>query len=310
MTTVSDGLFQYGGSPVGVSLGVSKIFSTPTKGRAWFVDPTNGSNGTGKSPKKAFTTMQQAFNVIASGDVIYFVGKIVEQLVTPVNVFDVTVVGCGNRPHHADATPAGGNTGSAQWAPASGGTAAQATVRVLQQGWRFVNILFTAIDANAACVELVRDAGAGDLERDASHTEVLGCRFSGAGKGIRAGATSYAEVVNHVLVQDCRFDTMTYGIHTAIISNYWTIRNNEFRNNTNHIVADFGYAFIYDNIFGAFTTDSIELPGSSAGLNIITKNYLSGTYSSAGGYTVSAADDEWAGNFNTLAGGITVADPA
>ena len=40
------------------------------------------------------------------------------------------------------------------------------------------------------------------------------------------------------------------------------------------------------------------------------KNYLSGTFSSAGGYTVANANDEWAGNFNTLAGGITVADPA
>jgi hypothetical protein len=181
---------------------------------------------------------------------------------------------------------------------------------VLQQGWRFVNILFTAVDSDAACVELVRDSGAGDAERDASHAEFIGCRFSGAGKGIRAGATSYVEVVNHVLVEGCRFDNMTYGIHTAIISNYWTIKGNEFRLNTNHIVADLGYAFITENIMGSFTTDSINLAGSSAGANMVVKNYLSGTYSSAGGYTVSAAGDEWAGNFNTLAGGITVSDPA
>ena len=310
MSTFADGVFQYGGVPVGTSLGTSKIFSTPTKGRAWFVDATNGSNVDGKSPKRAFTTMAQAFSVLKSGDIIYFVGKVQEQLVTPVNVFDVTIVGCGNSPRHADSAPVGGNTATAQWGAPSTGTAAQATVRVLQQGWRFINILFTAIDTNAACIELVRDAGAGDLERDASHAQILGCRFSGAGKGIRAGATSYAEVVNHVKVEGCRFDTMTYGIHTAIISNYWTIKGNEFRDNTNHIVADVGYAFIYENIFGKFTTDAIELPGASIGYNVITKNYLSGTYSSAGGYTVSDATDEWAGNFNGLAGGITVSDPA
>lgn len=311
MSAFGDGLYQFGGVPITSGLLTGKMFYTSARGRSWYVNAVAGSDGnTGRSPVRAFLTMAKAFSKLASGDIIYFVGKVTEQLVTPVNIFDVTVVGCGNRPHHADATPAGGNFAASQWAPAAGGTAAQATVRVIQQGWRFVNILFTAIDANGACIELVRNSGAADAERDASHTEVIGCRFSGAGKGIRAGATSFVEVVNHVLVDGNRFDNMTYGIHVAVISNYWTIRNNEFRNNTNHVVADVGYAFIHDNIFGAFTTDSVELPGSSDAKNIVTKNYLSGTYSSVGGYTVSDTTDEWSGNFNGLAGGVTVSNPA
>ena len=109
MTTFADGVYQYGGMPVGNDFMVSKVFSTPIKGRAWFVDTSYGGNGTGKSPKTAFSTMQRAFDNVQSGDVIYFVGKVTEQLVTPVQVFDVTVVGAGNRPRHADATPDGGN---------------------------------------------------------------------------------------------------------------------------------------------------------------------------------------------------------
>ena len=311
MTTFSDGVYQYGGAPVSSSLDVSKIFSTKLKGRAWFVDPTSGGNGTGKTPKGAFTTMAQAFSAMASGDIVYFVGDVREQLVTPVQIFDVTIVGCGNRPRHADSAPTNGNQAAATWrAPSSGAVSGQATVRVLQQGWKFVNTLFAMESSTAAGIELVRNAGSGDAERDASHAEILGCVFSGAGVGIRGGATSFSETTNHVLVDGCRFNDMTYAIRTEIISNYWTIRNNEFRVNTNHIVADFGYAFIYNNIFGRFTTDSIELPGSSIGYNVITKNYLSGTYSSAGGYTVSDSTDEWAGNWNTIAGGITVSDPA
>src|SRR3990167_2822264 len=289
---------------------------TQSKGTTWYVDASRSGTGDGTSWSAAFLTMQEAFNKIGSGDTIYFTGKVLEQLVTPVQVFDVRVIGMGNRPRHADSTPAGGNTHASQWGPpASGAVSGQATVRVLQQGWRFENILFTMESTTAAGIEVVRNAGSGDAERDASHAAIIGCRFSGDGVGIRGGATSFAEVCNHVLIEDCRFNENTYGIRTEIISNYWTIRGNEFRNNTNHIVADLGYAFIYENVFGKFTTDSIELPGSSIGYNVITRNYLSGTFSSVGGYTVSDSTDEWAGNFNTIASGtdragVTVANPA
>lgn len=319
MTTVADALFQWGGVPVGVNPTYNKIMANFTasykKGRSWFVDPSYGGNGNGKSPAKAFSTMDAAFDSLQSGDIIYFCGKVVEQLVTPVQVFDVTVIGCGNRPRHADSTPTGGGYAAAQWAPpASGGVAAQATVQVLQQGWRFTNILFTAVDANAACIELVRDAASGNSERDASHADIVSCRFSGAGVGIRSGvAALYTEIVNNARVVDCDFMDMTFAMRSAIQASAWQIKGNRFRANTNHITVQAGGFQITDNIFGSFTAASssggIDLR-SGAGLNIITKNYLSGTYSNAGGYQVANANDEWAGNFNTLAGALTVSDPA
>lgn len=313
MTTVSDGLFQYGGVPVGTSLLTNKIFSTPVKGRAWFVDPSYGGNGNGKSPSQAFATMDQAFDSVASGDIIYFVGKIVEQLVTPVQIFDVTVVGCGNRPRHADSTPSGGQYAAAQWAPpASGGTAAQATVRVLQQGWTFANILFTSIDANAGCIELVRNAASGNDERDASHATIVDCRFSGTGIGVKLGASGYTENVFNALIQGNTFNNMTKGI-SAALGNGIQIRDNVFFGNTAHITAALQNSFIVGNYIGQFTASGnsggIDLNGG-AGTNVVTKNYLSGTYSIAGGYRVGGAGDEWAGNNNSLSGGTTAADPA
>jgi len=300
--------------PGGVDFMTSKVFATGDKGRSWFVDPNAVSVvNNGKTPKKAFTTMEQAFNKIASGDIIYFVGKLDEELVTPEQVFDVTVVGCGNRPRHADSTPTGGQYAAAQWGNASG-TAAQATVRVIQQGWRFVNILFTAVDTNAAMIELVRNAASGNSERDASHAEILDCRFAGAGKGIRFGATSFTENVFNVLIKNNKFNSCTYGIHNPSGSqaNSIEVVGNVFQGSTNAITAQFQNSRIYGgNIIQGFTAASssggIDLR-NGGGTNIITGNYLGGTYSNAGGYN-GESGDEWAGNWNTLAGGITVSDP-
>lgn len=298
--------------------GGGKIASTGpaadnTYGRTWFVNAYNGSNGnSGTSPSQAFLTMTRAFENLESGDVINFVGKITEQLVTPENVFDVWINGLGNRPRHADAVPAGGNQAASQWAPpASGGVAAQATLRVLQQGWRFTNFLMTAIDLNAAALEIVRNAGAADLERDASHAQVLGMRFSGAGVGIRGGAAGFTEIPYNVEVGGCQFDNMTYAMRAAIECNQWYIHDNVFGPNTNQIIMAARNFTIARNSIGAFTaaanSGGIDLRGGT-GLNQVTGNNLSGTYSIAGGYQAANANDNWYGNVSSA--GLTSADPA
>ncbi len=282
-------------------------------GRTWFVNSYNGRDAQkGKSPQTPFMTMAKAFSVLRSGDCINFVGKITEQLVTPVNVFDVWINGMGNRPRHADAAPVGGNLAASQWGPpASGGVAAQATCRVLQQGWRFSGFLMTAIDTNAACMEIIRNAGAGDLERDASHASVLGMRFSGAGVGIRGGATSFTEIPFNVEVGFSQFDNMTYAMRSTIECNQWFIHDNFFAANTNQIIMSARNFLIKNNSLGAFTaaanSGGITLTGATGG-NQITGNNLSGTYSIAGGYSSAAASDNWYGNASSA--GFTSADPA
>lgn len=69
MTTVSDGLYQYGGVPVGGMF---------TPGRAIFVKPYSGSDANnGKSPAKAVKTLAQALSLATAdkGDVVYLIAE-------------------------------------------------------------------------------------------------------------------------------------------------------------------------------------------------------------------------------------------
>ena len=318
MTTYADALYQNGGMPVGVNPVFNKIFScirgtNYAKGRAWFVDPSQVSSGNGKSPVSAFITMDEAFDNLHSGDIIYCLGNIREQLVTPVQIFDVTVIGCGNRPRNADSTPAGGQYGAVTWRAPASGTAAQATVRVLQQGWTFYNILFGMYDADAAGVEIVRNAGADDAERDGSHCSIIGCRFGGTGVGVRLTATSFTENPFNVLIQGSKFNSCTIGISaTAAQPNSCNVEDNVFQGCTSAITAKFQASLIKGNSVYGFTaaasSGGIDVR-SGGGNNFITGNWLGGTYSKAGGYNTEA-NDSWWGNFANITGVITEADPA
>lgn len=309
----SFGIPIYGGgqgrvaaSAPGLNLGATSII-----GNTWFVDTVYGADGNdGNSPQSPLSTMAAAFLRLKSGDVINFRGKITEQLTTPVNVFDVWINGLGNRPRHADATPVGGGYAASQWG-AAGLTAATASLRVIQQGWRFTNFLFTAVDTNAACVEICRNAGATDLERDASHAQFLGMRFSGAGVGIRGGVAGvFTEIPFNVEVGFSQFDNMTFAMRSAIECNAWSIHDNEFGPNTNHITMVCRAMKIWKNNFGAFTAASssgaIDLRGGS-GINHVYGNYLAQTYSHAGGYQEGTTDN-WYGNY--ISTGISSALPA
>ena len=311
MTTFADGVFQYGGMPVGMSGMYAKMFSTPTKGRAWFVDASAGRDGTGKSPKSPFLTMQRAFDSVSSGDIIYFVGKVQEQLVTPVQIFDVTVIGCGNRPRHADSTPSGGSDAAATWAAPASPTAATALVRVLQQGWRFVNILFAG-SAGCPSIELVRNAASGDDERDASHCEIIGCRFAGVAStdsAIKFGATSYTEIVNNVKVMECDFQGCATAIkeHSAGLQYRCQITNNVFISNTNDIVLGGYFLHVIGNVMSLAPTGCLVLSGGT-GSSQVHGNYLPGTYADGTLYA-PGANDNWNGNYATTVG-VTAAVPA
>lgn len=69
MTTFADGVYQYGGIPVG------GLF---TAGKAWFVKPSTGSdNNSGKSPDRALKTLAKALekSVADRGDVVYLIAE-------------------------------------------------------------------------------------------------------------------------------------------------------------------------------------------------------------------------------------------
>lgn len=284
--------------------GVPVFGNSPSPyGRVLFVDGNRGSDGnSGKETGRAYKTMAQAMANVSSGDVIYLRGNITENIIAPAGIFDVTIMGTSPRPRHADAHTGNNGYSAATWKAL---VTSDPLLTLRQQGWAIQNILFACPTTDAA-LDFIRDAAAGDAERDSSHAVVRGCRFAGGQDAIRISGT---ENVFNVLVEGNMFHDQT---GTSIVSSggyahRWQIRDNEFVANANHIDVGFTQAVIRDNNFGKFTTKSIDLTGGAN--NVVTRNHLSGTYTNGGGYT-AGTDDEWGGNFNSITGGVTAADPA
>lgn len=281
-------------------------------GKVWYVDATNGNASAtdGNSWDKAFATMAQAFAKISSGDVILFTGKIREQLVTPVNVFDVAVIGMGNRPRHADSAPVGGNIAANTWTTPASPTAAEPLCRVLQQGWAFVNILFAG-PTDDACVELYRDAGAGDLERDAGHAVFVNCRFASGSGGINdvGGCVD-------VLVKNCIFQALTgyciQGVgNIGVGQSDWQILDNQFDGFDNGVkIAAFGCR-IQNNTFtdGATpaTTFVLNISNGGGADNMVIWNLFQTTTANFNSPDiVGNATDVWYNTaINTVAAGTS-----
>lgn len=278
-------------------------------GNTYFVDPNTGADGrTGDSWETALDTMEEAFTRLSSGDTIFFRGKVKEQVTAPVQVFDVTIIGAANRPRHADAAPVGSES-AASWVPPDSPTSSTPLLKVLQQGWTVANCLFDA-PSDAAAILLSSTGGSGDAERDATHFSAVGVKFANGQSGIEdTGGT------HHLLIDDCEFNALTNGYKcnsTGIrVPSYNTIRDSYFVNNTNHIVSSMNYSVLHGNTLIKHTTTAINLAANSSQgeYNSVWGNALGGTYSIAGGYT-PGANDEWGGNFNSLSGGVTAADPA
>lgn len=250
----------------------------------------------GLSPEAPLLTMGAAFNLLGSGDVIHLNGNIAEDLTTPAGVFDVTVIGEGNRPRHPDAhTTNNGYSG----AKITSATSTVAAVIVQQQGWRFVNILFDA-PASAAAVELLRNTASGDSERDASHAEFINCRFAGGETGLEI--TGGQNLFN-LYVYGCTFQDLTVGI-TGTALYRGQIENNRFIDNGTHIDTNATESCIIRNIFGLATTLGVDLTGGTN--NVVSGNYFHGDFNVL---NVAGTTDMWAGNFAEETGGVTDADP-
>jgi hypothetical protein len=287
------------------------------RGTTYYVNPNTVYSSTtnpfpgvdthsGKSWTKALATMAAAFALLKSGDTIVFTGKVREQLITPVNIFDISVIGMGNRPHHADATPTGGQFATATWTtPASGATTA-ALCKVLQQGWRFESILFAG-PSDHACLWFFRDDGAGDLERDASHGVVRGCRFASGQDGI------WVTEVFDVLIEDNLFGNgasgftgfAILGVAGSGVANplMGVVRRNQFLGNTNHVKCTCSNWRIYENVFddGGTPNTTVVLnvkdPGAGGGNNFVYNNiFQTATANFNTPDVVGQATDVWAQN--------------
>lgn len=109
MTTFPDGLFQYGGQPVGAGQ-----FSSPWA-KVYFVDGTNGSDGhDGLKPTWAKATVQAAVTAASEQDIIYVrplpyvigtgFGKYAETVTVPLAKHNLSIIGV-QYPGNSDGIP-------------------------------------------------------------------------------------------------------------------------------------------------------------------------------------------------------------
>lgn len=203
-------------------------------GNSYYVNPNRTTSGDGRSWNGAFTTMAAAFAVVDSGDTIYFAGNVREQIITPTGAADVTIIGIGGRPRHADTHPLNAELSAATWKlPASGSTNNPLLI-MRNPGWRLVNILFAAHASNYA-VRMERTGDEDATEQDASHSSFLGCRFASGAGGISDTGGCF-----NVRLEECHFQELStaciLGVGNIGVGQLaWEIMNNHFNGFTNGV---------------------------------------------------------------------------
>jgi len=273
-----------------------------------FVDTVNGNDlNSGSGWENALATMGEALDRVETLGTIKVIGDVREELVGSNLVFDVTIIGCGTKPHHPDVPAAGYHPGAACWRPPASPTAATPLIEVRGRGWRFVNLLFDA-PVDAAAVKLVSNALSGDDEYSAGHASFIGCRFDAGAIGIEdSGGAGFVEVIG------CDFrgltDAAIKNTSTAVAMPLrWMIRDNTFMDNANHVLMSLSRAVIRENVFGKFTTEALNTIYVSAQgeYNVVGPfNVFSGDVDTAEGYTGDSTDT-WAGNFAMTVTGSAV----
>ncbi len=281
----------------------------PLGGTTYFVDTVNGNDGyDGKAPSAdgsgsgPLSTVERAFELVADNDVVYLKGDIREEVLAPLGVTGVTLIGnVGGQTRHDD---------GCRWRePASGATTGGALLTLREQGWEVRNILFVPkSDATALRVRRAEDA----VYPDGSHAKIVGCKFIGASIATQKGLEDVGGC-HHVLVQDCEFITLQRGIintSTAIANPLrWTIKGNVFRDETTHLDMPLTQSIVRDNVFDEATTN-LDTSGG-AGVNFVIDNYFANDASDitiSDGYT-GHASDIWR-NFSSATAAMTVGVPA
>lgn len=298
--------------PNGISsFGIPVVPGPSVFGHYWFVDTTLGSDGyQGTTPQRPFATMEAALDVVGDNDVIYFVGTVREQLVAPLGVTGVSIIGNAGGQVRDD--------NGAKWTyPASGAVAGQALLELREQGWSLQNFLMTPDATGGACIKAHRNEDA--TYPDSSHFVCRGMRFVGAG-GTPIGIEDVGGNSNY-LIENCQFQSLTSAItctSTAIaIPLRNRILNNVFLLNTNDITTSLSYGIIAGNQFmtaGSGSTNKVistTFNATQGGNNHVTLNWFTNTEAQiapGSGYT-GASTDMW-GNYVTDQAALAVGQPA
>lgn len=277
--------------------------SPAVSGNTYYVNTVTGSDlNNGQSWLGAFLTMQKALSVVNDNGIVYFLGKVREQLVAPLGVTGVSIVGAAGGQVRDD-------DGSKWTTPASGAVAGKALIEIREQGWGFYNFLMTPENTGGACIKAHRAESA--TYPDSSHFIASGMRFVGAG-GTPIGIEDVGGN-HHYLVENCEFQSLNFGITCSSTGIAVPLRNkisnNRFYNNTNDIASSLSYSVISGNWFmtaGSGATNKVISTTYNAvqgGNNQITMNFFNNTEAQiapGSGYT-GAATDYWMNYVNNQA---------
>lgn len=269
-------------------------------GRIWYVNgeqalsAAGGSDSnTGREPSDAFGTIERVLTFVDSYDIIVLDGVFREQVVAPLGVFDVTVIGAANRPRQA--TNAGIATGGgATWLKPASPVAATPLIELREQGWTFENI-FMSGPTDDACIKMHCEETA--TYPDASHLTLRGMRMGGGFIGLE----DYGGASN-VLIENCSFeDYAGVGGGAIVVTNQgiripsrWMFRYNRILPCVNGIVGAFvDSQFIYNQIYKC-TTTTMKLNSGNTGLRNMVKyndfNIAAADFDPADGVEGNATD--------------------
>lgn len=274
----------------------------------WFVDAQRGSDAADgrdpANPRKTLTPLIGAgsSSLAQSGDTIYVVGNITEEITAWNLLEDISIVGVANRPRHADhardiATyPTYPGVSGASWRQAASHGTATPLLAIRGQGWHIENLLMVP-PSDAAAIKLQSNALSDVSEYSAGHLRVLRCRFDGGQSGIEDdGGAGFVELWGNYFRGHTTAGVKT--LNTAVaVPLCWRVEKNIFMDNENHMLVSASRWVVKDNVSGLFGTVGFDLANVSAQgeYNSVHANYLSGDYDA--GY-VAGSNDDWAGNYS------------
>lgn len=271
--------------------------------RAFYLFPQGG----GPRGPFTFSTFAALKPLLKSRDVVILGGVLREQVVAPI-VYDVTIIGAANdnRQSTSGGVPTGGG---ASWLAPTSPVATTPLIRVVAQGWRFINIQMAPV-AGAACITF--DRRETTAIPDSSHGSVENCYFS------TGGASGFGiEIIDckKIRIEGNIFEALTGASGTAIKRtagsgiadiSHCSIRNNRFVQNVNDIDCPMNFGLIEGNFFNA--TNPIEggkrvVINGGTGRNRVLNNAFSDVAADvtiAKGYTPGANDvwRNWTSNTN------------
>jgi len=296
----NNGLSIFGDDHSGDNL----LASYGTVGTTYFVDGTDGSDdNSGTSWGLAKKTIQAALTLCAArgySTVYVRSGAYTENLTTPINATAPFCQLIGVDPT---------NRGYGVYLAPASGTGDILTINA--RGWRVSGLEFDPGD-NDAGVRFTRDSNGTNRS---CYARIDHCHFTTGKYGIHTTGSPV-----YVMIEDNLFDSLTTaaifcgGGDTSFASPlHWTIRNNEFRENTAHIKMGASWGLnaskVYDNIFqgtgaGASAKDDavIDIRGGTFGCNVVAGNILGismSDYDNATGPCHPGTDDFWVANFVT-----------